>query len=480
MSYDRHELQRVLDLQRADFLRYGGGSVSQRRSRVSRMALALLENMDALADALSSDFGSRPPVVSKAFDGLSWVDDIEQALSNLPQWMEPRDVPGGFVQAKPKGVVGIMGAWNFPLTLTFHPAMLALAAGNRVMLNFPEHHQRTGKLLREIFSERFDESEVCVFNGDLGTAQAFSTLALDHLFFTGSPAIGELVAQSAGKNLVPVTLELGGKNPVVIADDADIDLAARRVASSRLLNGGQVCLCPDYVFVPEKRFDAFVDALKRVLQNLSGDLLNNPAIIPIIDDKNIERITSLIDDAVSKGAQKVVTLEEGQTVPSTDSTARRMPPTLLIDTPETAKINSEEIFGPVLVLKRYEDLSEVIGYINARPAPLAAYWYGEDSQDFRRFLDATTSGGVTRNDGFAHASLPGAPFGGVGRSGSGAYHGRAGFDTFTHYRTVANSPGEQGTADAFVDGTMLDSNAQASIDGAVAAAVSAFKENITL
>lgn len=480
MSYDRHELQRVLDLQRADFIQHGGGSIAQRRSRVSRMALALLENMDALADALSSDFGSRPPVVSKAFDGLSWVQDIEQALANLPQWMESREVPGGFVQAKPKGVVGIMGAWNFPLTLTFHPAMLALAAGNRVMLNFPEHHQRTGKLLREIFSQQFDESEVCVFNGDLGTAQAFSTLPLDHLFFTGSPTVGELVAQSAGKNLVPVTLELGGKNPVVVADDADLDLAARRIASSRLLNGGQVCLCPDYVFVPETRFDAFVDNLKAELENLSGDFPNNPAIIPIIDDRNVERITSLIDDAVAKGAQKIVALEEGQLDSAANPATRRIPPTLLIDTPETARINSEEIFGPVLVLKRYDTLSEVIHYINARPASLAAYWYGDDSSDFRYFLDGTNSGGVTRNDGFVHASLPGAPFGGVGRSGSGAYHGRAGFDTFTHYRTVANSPGEQGTADAFVDGTMLDSNAQATIDGAVATAVAAFKENITL
>ncbi|MBZ9559493.1 MULTISPECIES: aldehyde dehydrogenase family protein [unclassified Modicisalibacter] len=479
MNYDRHELQRVLDLQRASFIEQGGGSVAQRRSRVSKMALALLENMDALADTLSADYGSRPAVLTKALEGLGWVQDIGQTLSNLPQWMESREVPGGFVQAKPKGVVGIMGAWNFPLTLTFHPAMLALATGNRVMLNFPEYHQRTGKLLREIFSKQFDESEVCVFNGDLGTAQAFSALPLDHLFFTGSPSIGKVVAQAAGKNLVPITLELGGKNPVVVADDVDLDLATKRIASTRLLNGGQVCLCPDYVFVPERQFDEFVENLKAELQNLSGDLLKNPAFVPIINDNNFDRIISLIDDAVAKGAKKIVASNESQHDLSPNRATRRIPPTLLIDTPETARINSEEIFGPVLVLKPYGTLSEVISYINAHPSPLAAYWYGEDTSGFRRFLDGTNSGGVTRNDGFVHASLPDAPFGGVGRSGFGAYHGRAGFDTFTHYRTVANSVGEQGTADAFVDGAMLDSNAQADIDGAVATAVAAFKDNVS-
>jgi len=204
--YDKTELERVLLLQRSSFLQQGDANLQQRVSRTSRMALALLENIDVLSDTLCADYGWRHASVSKAFEGMSWVKDIEHTLAELAQWMAPRPVPGGFVQAKPKGVVGIMGAWNFPLTLTFQPAMAALAAGNRVMLNFPEQHPRTGALLREIFNARFDESEVTLFNGDLATATQFATLKLDHLFFTGSPEVGSLVSEAAAKNLVPVTL----------------------------------------------------------------------------------------------------------------------------------------------------------------------------------------------------------------------------------------------------------------------------------
>ncbi|MET3434405.1 coniferyl-aldehyde dehydrogenase [Herbaspirillum seropedicae] len=475
MNYDRNELQRVLGLQRAHFLAQGGGDAALRSARVSEMALALLENMDALAETLSADYGARPSVLTKVFDGLSWVHDIEHTLACLPQWMTPREIAGGFVQAKPKGVVGIMGAWNFPLTLTFQPAMLALAAGNRVMLNFPEQHRHTGALLRQIFSSRFDESEVAVFNGDLGTAQAFSALQLDHLFFTGSPEIGELVAQTAGKKLVPVTLELGGKNPAVIAEDADLNLAAQRIASSRLLNGGQICVCPDYVFIPEQKIDLFLQKLQEKFRDICGDFWSNAAVVPIVNDRNVDRILGLVDEAVSAGAQKILPLCADQQQKFADRGSRRIAPTILMDTPETARINREEIFGPVLVLKPYSALSQAIDYINRHPTPLAAYWYGEDGPHFRKFLETTTSGGVTRNDSFIHASLPDAPFGGVGRSGTGAYHGRAGFDTFTHYRTVANGAGEHGVADHFVNGMMLHGNAREQVDQAIAAAIKTFK-----
>ena len=279
--YDQHELERVLALQRESFLLQGDPSLQERSARTSRLALALLENIDALSDALCADYGWRAAVVSKAFEGLSWVQDIEQSLHELAQWMAPREVPGGFVQAKPKGVVGVMGAWNFPLALTLQPAMAALAAGNRVMLNFPEQHPRTGALLREIVCARFDESEVAVFNGDIDTARQFSALRLDHLFFTGSPQVGALVSQAAAKDLVPVTLELGGKSPVVVARDADLLLAATRIVSSRLLNGGQVCLCPDYVFIPDEKFEEFVGHLKARIRSIAGDYLHNPAIVPM-------------------------------------------------------------------------------------------------------------------------------------------------------------------------------------------------------
>lgn len=473
--YDKSELERVLAVQRESFIKQGDPGLQERRARASRMALALLENIDALSAALSADYGWRPTTLSKAFEGLSWVHDIEQSLAALVDWMTPQEVPGGFVQAKPKGVVGVMGAWNFPLTLTFQPAMVALAAGNRVMLNFPEQHPRTGALLREIFSARFDESEVAVFNGDLSTAQNFSALRFDHLFFTGSPDVGALVSQAAAKNLVPVTLELGGKNPVVIARDADLALAATRITSTRLMNAGQVCLCPDYVFVPEENFEAFVGHLQTQIRSVSADYLNNPAVVSIVNDRNYDRVLGLIDDAVAQGAQNLQPLPDSELRHLPDRPSRRIAPTLLIDVPESARINSSEIFGPVLVLKRYTELQQAIDYIAHHPAPLAAYWYGEDGPDFRAFLSHTTSGGVTRNDGLIHGLLPSAPFGGVGNSGSGAYHGRAGFDTFTHYRAIANGAGEQGAADAFVNGAMLGPEAQAGVDGAIAAAIAGFK-----
>lgn len=310
--YDKTELERVLLLQRSSFLQQGDANLQQRVSRTSRMALALLENIDVLSDTLCADYGWRHASVSKAFEGMSWVKDIEHTLAELAQGMAPRPVPGGFVQAKPKGVVGIMGAWNFPLTLTFQPAMAALAAGNRVMLNFPEQHPRTGALLREIFNARFDESEVTLFNGDLATATQFATLKLDHLFFTGSPEVGSLVSEAAAKNLVPVTLELGGKNPVVVARDADLALAATRIASTRLVNGGQVCLCPDYVFIPEEKFEEFVGHLQAQMRSVSGDYLHNPAMVPLVNERNYARVLALIGDATALGAQKLETLPESQ------------------------------------------------------------------------------------------------------------------------------------------------------------------------
>ena len=475
--YDQHELERVLALQRESFLLQGDPSLQERSARTSRLALALLENIDALSGALCADYGWRAAVVSKAFEGLSWVQDIEQSLHELAQWMAPREVPGGFVQAKPKGVVGVMGAWNFPLALTLQPAMAALAAGNRVMLNFPEQHPRTGALLREIVCARFDESEVAVFNGDIDTARQFSALRLDHLFFTGSPQVGALVSQAAAKNLVPVTLELGGKNPVVVARDADLLLAATRIVSSRMLNGGQVCLCPDYVFIPDEKFEEFVGHLKARIRSIAGDYLHNPAIVPSVDARNYARVLALIDNAVALGAQKLEPLADTQLRYLPDPASRRIAPTLLVDVPEAAEVNHHEIFGPVLVVKRYLDVQQAIDYIARHPAPLAAYWFGGDGVDFRHFLDHTTSGGVSRNDGFLHGLLPGVPFGGIGNSGSGAYHGRAGFDTFTHYRAVANGAGEQGVADGFVSGAMLGPAALAGVDRSIAAAIAGFRRS---
>lgn len=478
MTYEKAELDRILDAQRAAFLAEGGASAEVRKSRVGRLAIAILSNFDAIAEALSADYGNRPPELTKALEALPWSEDILHTLDNIEQWMEPEEIPGGFIQQKPKGVVGVMGAWNFPVTLTFEPALSALAAGNRVMMNFPEYQIKTGRLLSKIISDTFDETEVAFVHGDLATAQSFSALRFDHLFFTGSPKIGSVVAQVAAKNLVPVTTELGGKNPIVVAPDADLNLAVSRIAATRVVNGGQVCLCPDYVWVPRSTVAEFVEKLVAQYNAIFTTYLDNPAVVSIVNERNFDRIVGLVDDAIAKGAKKYVAAPEGETAQLPDRASRKIPPTILVDVPASAEIAEEEVFGPVLVVYGYDDLQEAIDYIAARPAPLAAYWYGDDGVDFRRFLDRTTSGGVTRNDGLLHALLPGAPFGGIGNSGSGAYHGKTGFDTFTHRRSVATITRPDGVANPLVGGPLVSEQMQGYLDGAIATVIKAFEARL--
>jgi coniferyl-aldehyde dehydrogenase len=477
MAYDKVELDRILNVQRAAFLAEGAVPAQVRRSRVSRLALALLENFDAIAGTLSVDYGHRPPALTKAFEALSWAQDVQHILDHLEQWMAPVEVPGGFVQQKPKGVVGVIGAWNFPIILTFEPALAALAAGNRVMLNWPEYHVRTGELLAGIFGKAFAEDEIAFIHGDLETAQQFSELRFDHLFFTGSPKVGAIVSQVAARNLVPVTTELGGKNPVVVAPDADLDLAASRIAATRVLNSGQICLCPDYVLVPRQSLQSLTEKLRAQLEAFFPTYLDNPNVVSIVNERNFDRVVGLVEDAVAKGARKIVVAPADEARHLPDRASRRIAPTLLLDVPETADIVHEEVFGPVLVLHTYDELDEAIDYVVSRPSPLAAYWYGDEGEDFQRFLDRTTSGGVTRNDGLVHAMLPGAPFGGIGNSGSGAYHGKAGFDTFTHRRTVATVTQPKGIANELVDGTLLSQDYQAGVNGAIEVAIEGFRQH---
>lgn len=474
----REELQRILAVQRVAFLKEGSPTAEVRRNRIDRLSLAILEYADELAEALNLDYGQRPAALTKSFDVLSWVPDAEDLRENLEEWMKPVQLSGGFIQQKPLGVIGVIGAWNFPLDLTIQPALAALAAGNRVFIKFPDFHVRTGKVLAEAVSRYFGEDEVAVVTGDLQTAQAFSDLEFDKIIFTGSPAIGKVVATAAARNLVPVILELGGKNPVVVARDADLDLAARRVAATRVLNGGQICLCPDYVFVPREHADEFIKKVSDAFMALYPDYLNNPGVVSIVNDRNYDRVVGLIDDAVAKGARKieVANPDEADALPS--RAGRRIAPTLLLDVPESAKISSEEVFGPVLSVYRYDDIHEVIEYVNTRPSPLAAYWYGGDSDEFRLFLDHTTSGGVTRNDGLIHAFLQGAGFGGVGNSGTGAYHGKAGFDEFTHRRTVAVADESKGVSDGLIGRILVSDELVGAVDMGVSASIANIKARL--
>lgn len=448
------ELQRFLDAQRAAQAADPIPDAATRRDRIDRFVAAVLEHSTELAEALHADFGSRPPTISLQLDILGGLESIAHTRAQLETWMAPTEVPAALggaiptvVQNRPKGVVGVIGPWNFPVVLVFVPTVEALAAGNRVMIKFSDMAPRTGAVFARAVASRMSPEEVVVVNGGVSTATAFSELPLDHIFFTGSPKVGRLVAAAAGRNLVPVTLELGGKNPAIVAPDADVADAAARLAAARLVNNGQVCLCPDYAFVPESSRETFVEAYRQAVLGHFPTFVDNSDVVSMIDDANYARVGELVADAKARGAVEVVIVPEAERdrLPGTGS--RRLPPTLLLDTPADARINGEEIFGPVLVVHTYAEVDEAIAFAARGEHPLSSYWYGGDTADFQRFLRETTSGAVSRND-FALAYINHeAPFGGVGMSGSGAYHGKAGFDTFSHRRPIAQSdlPGLAGT-----------------------------------
>lgn len=440
-------LEAALLAQRAAQLADGPPTAELRRGRLDRLTVALLSRADDFADAVSADFGNRPRAATLGGEIASCVQDIGGTRRQLAGWMKPRRPQPSYmrlsgirawVEPSPLGVVGIIAPWNFPVALAVQPAAAAIAAGNRVMLKMSELTPRTAELMRETVAEHFAPDEFVVVTGGPDVGARFSDLPFDHLFFTGAPAIGREVARVAGANLVPVTLELGGKNPVVIATDADIAWSAGRIARARLANSGQICLSPDYVFVPTANRARFLDAAAAAFRDAAPTVLANPDYCSIVNDRHYARVTGLVQDARAKGATVIEVVPDGEAFPSPGT--RRIPPTLITDATEDMTVMHEEVFGPLLTVLPYDTLDEVIGYVNARPAPLGAYWFGGDTPEFRRFTARTRSGGVTRNDFALHAGVDGLPFGGVGNSGTGYYHGRYGFDTFSHQRAVAVAP----------------------------------------
>ena len=470
------ELQALLDAQRAAQAEDPIPDAATRRDRIDRFVATVLEHSSELAKALDADFGGRPETTSLELDLLGGMNDIGFVREHLDSWMQTTELAPAlegaistYVQTRPKGVVGVIAPWNFPVVLAVVPAVEALAAGNRVMIKISDMTPATGAVFARAVATRMSPDEVVVVNGGLETASAFSNLRLDHIFFTGSPKVGRLVGEAAARNLVPVTLELGGKNPAVVAPGADVAEAAARLAPARLVNSGQVCLCPDYVFIPESGKEAFVDAYVASAQAHFPTFVDNPDVVSIVNDGNYRRVVGLIADAKAKGAREVVIVPEEERDRLGEAAAtRRVPPTLLLDTPADADIHQEEIFGPVLVVHTYDDVAEAIAHIGAGEHPLASYWYGDDDADFQSFLRNTTSGSVSRND-FALAYMNHeASFGGVGMSGSGGYHGKAGFDTFSHQRPIAHTNLEFAMAPGFVPPLTAER-----VEGAAAAAAGA-------
>ena len=439
------QLRAILDRQRQAFLSDGYPEAALRRNRIDRLVALVLDNADTFAEAMAADYGTRARAGSLFTEVLGMMSVIEHTRSHVPQWMRSTKAMRAArvlglraeVAPCPLGVVGVIGPWNFPLNLVVLPAVAAFAAGNRVMIKMSEITAQTAALMMALAPKYFDEAELAVVTGGPEVAAAFSELPFDHLFFTGSPAVGAKVAEAAGRNLVPVTLELGGKNPVVVSRAADLHRAAARIAQGRMINGGQVCVSPDHVFVPDERLGEFIEVARNTLRSMFGSIVGNGDYCSSVNDANFDRVLALIDDAKEKGAVVEAVAPPGEALP--DRHTRKIAPTIVRDVDDRMRISAEEVFGPVLVVRAYSTVSDVVDYLNGKPAPLVTYWFGPDDDEFRAFVRATRSGGVARND-FAAQMIPSAlPFGGVGTSGMGAYHGKAGFDTFSHHRSVVGT-----------------------------------------
>jgi coniferyl-aldehyde dehydrogenase len=436
-----NEAQRVFALQREAYLRHPYPTLEERRASLQRLERILVDNADALAEAINRDFGQRSAEESKMLEIFGAVDGLRHTRRKLARWMTPQPRPVSVLFAtgrnrvipQPKGVVGIVSPWNYPLFLTISPLTSVLAAGNRAMIKMATNSQHTCRLLAEKIREQFPEDTLAILPGV--RAQDFSTLPFDHLIFTGSADAGRTVMRSAAEHLTPVTLELGGKSPTIICEDFDIDEAASRILYGKLINAGQTCLAPDYLFVPEGKRERFVEAARRVVAQRYPDT-NDRSYTAVIDEKSYRRLRQTLDDAERKGAT-LVPLVPGA---SFNDLQRKFPPHLVLDPTDEMTIMREEIFGPLLPVKTYRDLDEVLRYVNAKDRPLGLYVFTNDKQAEQRLLYGTISGGVTINNCILHVAQHDLPFGGIGASGMGQYHAREGFLEFSKLRPVFTTP----------------------------------------
>lgn len=415
-------------------------AAATRRERLQRAIDLLVAHADELCAAMREDFGGRPEVFSLMNDVLGALATLKVARDRLDTWMadEPRASVAPFdqfgatawVRYQPKGVVGIIGTWNAPLYTLFAPLASVFAAGNRAVLKPSEVDPRTADLVARLVAQHFAPEELAVVTGGPEVAADFAAQPWDHLVFTGSTIVGRKVMQAAAANLVPVTLELGGKSPVLIGAGADIANAAERIAVGKAQNSGQLCVAPDTVWVPAAQRDAFVVALKAEYARLYPTIAGNADVTPAVNQRHYERVESYVADAAAHGARVETAGGSGA------ADERRMPLRIVIEPPADSAIAQHEIFGSALVLRSYHAIDEAIAAINAGERPLALYYFGNDAAEQAKVLDQTLSGGVAINDVLMHAALEDAPFGGVGASGMGHYHGREGFVEFSHARSV--------------------------------------------
>ncbi|MCG9625158.1 coniferyl aldehyde dehydrogenase [Vibrio mediterranei] len=411
-------------------------SLAVRKQRLQALKTQLTRYQSVLAEAMSDDFGGRSHTESLMADVLAPILDINHVNRHLKSWMKSKSRPTEWlfkgnklqVRYQPKGVVGIICPWNFPLYLSIGPMITALAAGNRCMIKMPPNCPATTKALRKMLAEIYAPDLVRIVDGTHPEAMEISHLPFDHLVFTGSPNSGKTIMANAAANLTPVTLELGGKSPVVVFDDYDIEKAASRIAHGKGFNSGQICIAPDYAFVPEGKVDAFVEALKQAHIKMYGEIKDNADYTSLVDDAQYQRFVALLEDARLKGANITQCLSLGE--------GRKMPLFVATNLNPSMRICQEEIFGPLLPVHSYRSINDVVQYITERPRPLACYLFSHNKQQREALLNQTHSGGVTINDWGWHVLNHSVPFGGVGNSGIGNYHGEEGFRELSHARTV--------------------------------------------
>ena len=420
-----------------------------RRERLLRLGKMLHEHGPVLAAAVQADFGVRSPRLTEVADLFVLRAQLSHTLKKLSRWMKPKRVSTplflmparGWIERQPLGVVGIISPWNYPLQLALAPAIDAIAAGNRVMIKTSELTPHTSAQLAGLVAQFFAPDEMCVVQGDAAVAALVASLPFDHLVFTGSTAVGRKVAMAAAANLTPTTLELGGKSPCIIDADCNLQDAALKIAHGKLLNAGQTCIAPDYILLPRGKEAAFTEAYRAAVARLFPYFEGNPDYASIIDSRHLARLRTMLQQAQTLGAQvEVMTPVPGTPPPPPtsigDGIARQMPPVLVYGATEDMQLMQEEIFGPILPVISYERLDDAIQHINTSPRPLALYWFGQSDAVRDSVLKQTVSGGVTVNDTLMHITHDNLPFGGVGDSGWGGYHGEQGFLRFCHQKSV--------------------------------------------